>query len=231
MSKSAVNGGCLLIILLLGLGMACQNKEAVANATPLLITVERPVTVEVTRVEFVEVTAVPVAIAPQTTPTIAVSTKPTSTLTTTSTPVTTATVAATTTLDWQAIGVFTATFPILKVEPPFKLNCPGMTQLEMNFCAAHDAYDIAREVDALMTNLIQLSRSEEWVQHLLLSHEGWETYKKQECDWIAFHSEGGSIQPLIYWACIASENEERVQELRFTSCFVVFPSSRCDENN
>lgn len=223
MSRSRFVWGWLLALTAVCLAVACQNSANGEGGTPavvmvevpvtvqLLATVEVPITVEVTRVEVIEVTAVPTG------------------------PLATATPEATATLDWQALKVFTATFPISVGDPPIELKCPGSTQLELNFCAARDAYQMAREVDEVMTELIPilngLSGSDQWVQLLLESHESWELHKRQDCDWKVSIFEGGSIQPLMYWSCIAAANGGRARELRLAICVYFQSTSDCVEEN
>jgi hypothetical protein len=193
MSKSAVVGGCLLIISLFCLGMACQSKQAIENATPLVITVEVPVTVEVTRVELIEVTAVPPTMAAPTREALVVS----------------------------ATGVFTATHPTIYVPLPPGTNCPGMTQLDMNTCAAERAYESARVVDEILSARLEdpfwPDQGRDWSYEgpdaLLISQAHWDEYKQDYCAWQAQLFAAGSMQPQIYSDCVYRHNQARIEEL------------------
>jgi len=88
-----------------------------------------------------------------------------------------------------------------------------MTQGDMNRCAVEEYKkadeDLNRVYQQTMAKL-----SEEHKLKLKAAQLAWIQFRDADCDCEAFTYEGGSMQPLIKFTCLASSTKARIQNLK-----------------
>ncbi|WP_158500384.1 lysozyme inhibitor LprI family protein [Xenococcus sp. PCC 7305] len=102
----------------------------------------------------------------------------------------------------------------VKAEINQKDNCDNpLTQTTMNICANLDY----QEADARLNEIYQQVKREivndVQEQKLIKVQLSWIEFRDLNCNYIADAYRGGSIQPLIYYSCLTSLTEERIQHL------------------
>jgi len=86
-------------------------------------------------------------------------------------------------------------------------DCPGVTQADMNQCAAADY----RKADAELTRAY---RKLEKTPELRAAERAWIAYRDAECAYEAAPNQGGSIAPMVTSMCLAARTRERIAVLR-----------------
>lgn len=106
------------------------------------------------------------------------------------------------------------------------LNCSApSTQYEMTRCAQQEA----DQADAEMTRQWKITyavakNADEFIDSwdkrpsnsaaLLAAQRSWIAFKEKHCTVVSFHSRGGSLEPMIYAACIEELTDQRTSQLR-----------------
>src|SRR5262245_50521661 len=97
-------------------------------------------------------------------------------------------------------------------------DCSSMSsQTDMNLCFANQAKNAQQRLDALLAELGAALNPRQREQ-LAAVQAGLVAYRKADCDWQAAFFEGGSIQPMIYSACISVLTRVRIDELKISLC-------------
>ena len=99
-----------------------------------------------------------------------------------------------------------------QVEPPANCNNP-QTQLEMNLCAK----DWFEEEDDKLNQYYQdlkASLSSQKQADLTAAELAWLDFRDSNCDFEASQVEGGSMQPTLYFSCLAEMTRDRTIELQ-----------------
>ncbi|MCG8367538.1 MAG: lysozyme inhibitor LprI family protein [Pseudanabaenales cyanobacterium] len=99
-----------------------------------------------------------------------------------------------------------------QVEPPANCNNP-QTQLEMNLCAK--AW--FEQEDAKLNQFYQdlkATLSSEKQSDLITAELAWLDFRDANCDFEASQVEGGSMQPTLYFSCLAELTRDRTAELQ-----------------
>lgn len=119
-----------------------------------------------------------------------------------------------------AFATFALTAPVAAQDP----DCDyAETQVELNACAKYDyermdadlndayqeAMAVAKDVDA------DLPRAERGaVEKLRAAQRVWITYRDAVCDSEAFAVQGGSMEPMVWYGCLARLSLARAGDLR-----------------
>jgi uncharacterized protein YecT (DUF1311 family) len=93
-------------------------------------------------------------------------------------------------------------------------SCPGMTQLEMNDCAALEYQRFDAELNAIWP--IAKSRADALGAGatLLDAQRKWLAFRDAACTAEIAPYAGGSIQPLIWYGCLMRHTRNRTFDLR-----------------
>jgi len=101
----------------------------------------------------------------------------------------------------------------------FALDCAApLTQKDMNECA-YEAFldasaDYARSYKTLGDGLSAAQKKQ-----LLRMQKSWMAYRTQVCDFESSASQGGSVQAMVKWQCMARMTKQRTDELdKLSSC-------------
>ncbi len=98
-----------------------------------------------------------------------------------------------------------------------KTNCTdsaNLTQSEMNHCAGEDYQAADDELNAVWSDLRARRGDGDTWQPILDAQRLWIPFRDAHCDAEAAFYEGGSIQPLIRFSCLAGVTEQRTAQLR-----------------
>jgi uncharacterized protein YecT (DUF1311 family) len=107
-----------------------------------------------------------------------------------------------------------------------KVPCTNpVTQADMNECAALDWEIADAELNAAYAQAIATARdmnaySQVNVEESLReAQRAWVTFRDLACEVESLVAEGGSMQPMIYSACLTTLTEERTDALRYFGGF------------
>jgi uncharacterized protein YecT (DUF1311 family) len=88
------------------------------------------------------------------------------------------------------------------------------TQMAMNACAGEDYQAADEELNAVWAELRDARRDSSTWQTILDAQRLWIPFRDAHCDAEAAFYEGGSIQPLIRFSCLATITQQRTAQLR-----------------
>ncbi len=92
--------------------------------------------------------------------------------------------------------------------------CPGDTQFEMNECAATDFQNADTQLNATWEQAKVYMDGIGQGAALLDAQRKWLAFRDAACAAEIAPYEGGSIQPLILWTCLARLTQARTEDLR-----------------
>lgn len=92
--------------------------------------------------------------------------------------------------------------------------CPGVTQLEMNDCAAAEYQRFDAELNAVWPIAKTFADSVGAGGQLLDAQRKWIAYRDAACGAEIAAYAGGSIQPLIWYSCLTRHTRNRSFDLR-----------------
>lgn len=95
----------------------------------------------------------------------------------------------------------------------FALDCAApLTQKDMNECAYEGFLDASRDYARSYKTLGDgLSAAQK--KQLLRMQKSWMAYRTQACDFESSASQGGSVQAMVKWQCMARMTKQRAGEL------------------
>ena len=99
-----------------------------------------------------------------------------------------------------------AIFALATVAGAAWADCPGVTQADMNQCAAADY----RKADAELTRAY---RKLEKTPELRAAERAWIAYRDADCAYEAANDRGGSIAPMVTSMCLTARTRERIAVL------------------
>jgi hypothetical protein len=108
-------------------------------------------------------------------------------------------------------------------------DCMGSTY-EMMFCVSGKAYEAARELDALLSELDNQFPDRSWelaLHRIILPQEKWESLKQPYCEYVSQKFIGGTAHSNSIMNCIAAQNKERIEILLWAICFENTMFSKC----
>ena len=95
-----------------------------------------------------------------------------------------------------------------------KENCANpLTQTTMNICANLQYREADRQLNQIYQQVRKEITGSVQEQKLIKAQLSWIEFRDLDCDYVAEAYRGGSIQPLIYYSCLTSLTEERIQHL------------------
>ena len=95
-----------------------------------------------------------------------------------------------------------------------KDNCDNpLTQTTMNICANLEYQEVDRRLNQIYQQVRKEIIGSVQEQKLIKAQLSWIEFRDLDCDYVAEAYRGGSIQPLIYYSCLTSLTEERIQHL------------------
>ncbi|TDP01559.1 lysozyme inhibitor LprI family protein [Flavobacterium sp. 245] len=95
----------------------------------------------------------------------------------------------------------------------FSTTLFAQTQLEMNQIAMDNLKKADNELNKVYKKLVQ--KLDEKEKNLLITaQKDWIKFRDSKCDFEKQGSEGGSIQPLVYYTCLAECTEDRIKDLK-----------------
>ena len=95
-----------------------------------------------------------------------------------------------------------------------KDNCANpLTQTTMNVCANMEYQEVDRRLNQIYQQVRKEIIGSVQEQKLIKAQLSWIEFRDLDCDYVAEAYRGGSIQPLIYYSCLTSLTEERIQHL------------------
>ncbi len=90
------------------------------------------------------------------------------------------------------------------------LDCNNaITQKDMNFCSKKDYEQAQAELNAVYQKASEHFPDKDTDTRFEESHKAWLNYRDLHCDYAADQYKGGSIRPLIYFACLETLTKER----------------------
>ncbi len=95
----------------------------------------------------------------------------------------------------------------------YALDCAApLTQKDMNECAYEGFLDASRDYASSYKTLGDgLSAAQK--KQLLRMQKSWMAYRSQACDFESSASQGGSVQAMVKWQCMARMTKQRAGEL------------------
>jgi uncharacterized protein YecT (DUF1311 family) len=102
-------------------------------------------------------------------------------------------------------------------ERPLDCREGGRNQLEMNACAGLKADAANRRLAALVAELDGVLPPG-LRQGLASIQKQWLALRDLDCKWEQSAFEGGSVAPLVYASCVASQTEQRIDRLKVFLC-------------
>jgi uncharacterized protein YecT (DUF1311 family) len=103
----------------------------------------------------------------------------------------------------------------------------GQTQFQMNVCAGQKADAAKKRLAALVAELDGNIRPQAR-QALVRIQARWVELRDSDCEWERGFFEGGSVAPLVYASCIASQTELRIDRLKLFLCEGAGMTGPCD---
>ncbi|MBO6676021.1 MAG: DUF1311 domain-containing protein [Rhizobiales bacterium] len=100
-----------------------------------------------------------------------------------------------------------------KAQADFDCKAP-QTQMAMNVCAGEDYQAADEELNAVWSDLRDARRDSSTWQAILDAQRLWIPFRDAHCNAEAALYEGGSIQPLIRFSCLAHTTRQRTAQLR-----------------
>jgi uncharacterized protein YecT (DUF1311 family) len=91
------------------------------------------------------------------------------------------------------------------------------TQPAMTHCAQREARAAEAQLGQLMAEL-ERSLAPARSAGLREIHQEWKRWRDRHCTWDAAAFEGGSIQPMWYANCVATETRQRIGALKYHLC-------------
>lgn len=102
----------------------------------------------------------------------------------------------------------------VKEEINRKDNCDNpLTQTTMNICANLEYQEVDAKLNEIYQQVKREITNDVQEQKLIKVQLSWIEFRDLNCDYVADAYRGGSIQPLIYYSCLTSLTEERIQHL------------------
>ena len=90
----------------------------------------------------------------------------------------------------------------------------GHTQAALNACAADD-FKVADGQLKIVYDRLDAALADSSRQRALKeAHDAWLVFREKQCRFEASAFEGGSVQPMQYYACLAAVTSSRAKELR-----------------
>jgi uncharacterized protein YecT (DUF1311 family) len=90
----------------------------------------------------------------------------------------------------------------------------GHTQAALNACAADDFKVAEGRLKIVYEQLAAALADSSRQRALKEAHDGWVVFREKQCRFEASAFEGGSMQPMQYYACLAAATSSRAKELR-----------------
>ena len=106
----------------------------------------------------------------------------------------------------------TATQATGQLEPPENCDNP-QTQLEMNLCAKAWFEEEDAKLNQLYDDL-KTTLSSDKQSDLTTAELAWLDFRDANCEFEASQVEGGSLQPMLYFSCLAELTRDRTAELQ-----------------
>ncbi|KAF2335101.1 lysozyme inhibitor LprI family protein [Flavobacterium daemonense] len=95
----------------------------------------------------------------------------------------------------------------------FSTNLLAQTQLEMNQIAIDNLKKADNKLNQVYQNLMK--KLDEKEKNLLIAaQKNWIKFRDSKCDFEKQQYDGGSIQPSIYYTCLAECTEDRIKDLK-----------------
>ncbi|WP_081909349.1 lysozyme inhibitor LprI family protein [Flavobacterium sp. ASV13] len=95
----------------------------------------------------------------------------------------------------------------------FSNNLMAQTQLEMNQTAINNFKKADDKLNQVYKNLVK-KLDEKEKSLLITAQKNWIKFRDSKCDFEKQQYDGGSIQPLIYYTCLAESTEDRIKDLK-----------------
>jgi len=92
-------------------------------------------------------------------------------------------------------------------------NLLGQTQAEMNQTAINNFNKADSELNQVYKKLVK-KLTEKEKNLLIAAQKNWIKFRDSKCEFEKEEYDGGSIQPLIYYTCLAECTNERTKELK-----------------
>jgi uncharacterized protein YecT (DUF1311 family) len=111
------------------------------------------------------------------------------------------------------------------------INCnrTAITQFDLNQCAAQQVLDSQQRLDQLLIELKDKFSGDSG-KELQAIQQNWQTFRDRSCTWQKSLFENGSLAPMEYSQCIASYNNQRIEELAILLCDGVGLTGPCAES-
>jgi uncharacterized protein YecT (DUF1311 family) len=93
----------------------------------------------------------------------------------------------------------------------------GRSQIEMNACAGQKADAANKRLAAVLAELDGILQPEAR-QGLAGVQAHWVELRDLDCKWERSLFEGGSVAPMVYASCIATQTEQRIERLKPFLC-------------
>jgi len=95
----------------------------------------------------------------------------------------------------------------------FSNNLLAQTQAEMNQSAINNFTKADNELNQVYKKLVKkLDKKEKNL--LITAQKNWIKFRDSKCEFEKQQYDGGSIQPLIYYTCLAECSEDRTEDLK-----------------
>ncbi|OXA78270.1 Uncharacterized conserved protein YecT, DUF1311 family [Flavobacterium aquidurense] len=95
----------------------------------------------------------------------------------------------------------------------FSTNLLAQTQAEMNQTAIDNFTKADNELNQVYKKLVK--KLDEKEKNLLITaQKNWIKFRDAKCEFEKQQYDGGSIQPLIYYTCLAECTEDRTEDLK-----------------
>ena len=95
----------------------------------------------------------------------------------------------------------------------FSTNLLAQTQVEMNQTAIDNLKKADNELNQVYKNLVKKIDKKE-KNLLITAQKNWIKFRDSKCEFEKQQYDGGSIQPLIYYTCLAECTEDRIKDLK-----------------
>lgn len=116
-----------------------------------------------------------------------------------------------------AVLLVGSTLGVAPAHAQHKPNCvdwDNLPQQDMNQCASEDYEAADSQLNAAWANVHNAHRQSSTWQSILDAQRLWIQFRDAHCDAEAAFYEGGSIQPLIRFSCLAAVTRQRTAQLR-----------------
>ncbi|TPG41710.1 lysozyme inhibitor LprI family protein [Flavobacterium pectinovorum] len=95
----------------------------------------------------------------------------------------------------------------------FSTNLFAQTQVEMNQTAIQNLAKADNELNQVYKKLVKKLNEKE-KKLLITTQKNWIKFRDSKCEFEKEEYNGGSIQPLIYYTCLAQCTNDRTKELK-----------------